>query len=205
MTKAERMGLFEVPEGLGQFAFFLVGESPVGEDLGTVGIQVDGLVVVPDGLVELAFLSIDITPVAEGFGKTGFQADGLAEILNGPVELAFVIIGIAPVVEGKDKVRLQANGLIVVGYGPVPLAFLPVGKAPVGVGDGEILPGEPPRLNVPGTGNDLDVGVAAAEITPSNFFGEIRRGGAGPCDQEDNAENANELHDLLRFKGSPMD
>ena len=90
MTKAQGMGLFEVPQGLGQFTFLLVGESPVGEDLGIVGLQADGLIVVPDGSVESAFLSVDITPVAEGLGKIGFQADGL-------VPQAFRLVGESPV------------------------------------------------------------------------------------------------------------
>ncbi len=181
-------GPFGSPAGLGSVRLLLVGESPVGEDLGIVGLQADGLIVVPDGLVESAFISMDITPVAEGSGEIGFQADGLVVVLEGPVELAFVIIGIAPVVEGFCKIGFQADGLIVVGDGLVQQAFALVGKSPAGEGLGEIFPGEPPRSNVPGTGNDSDVGMGVTGVTPSNFLREIRLGGLWPCHQEEDGE-----------------
>ena len=57
-------------------------------------------------------------------------------------------------------------------------------KPPAGKGLGKISPGEPTRLNIPGTSNDLDVGMAAAEVTPSNFLVEIRLDGLCPCSQE---------------------
>ncbi len=185
MTIAQGTGPFEITQGLTRRTFLLVGESPVSEDLAIFGLQVDGLVVILDGPVELAFLPVNITPVAEGFRKIGFQVDGLVEILDGPVELALAIIDIAPVVEGFCKVGFQADGLAEVGDGPVPLAFTFVGKAPVGEGDGEIFADETPRLNVPGTSNDSDVGMVASEVTPSNFLREIRLGGLCPCGQKE--------------------
>ena len=188
MTKAQGTGPCEITQGLSWRAFLLVGESPVREDLAIFGLQLDGLVVILDGPVELAFLSVNITPVAEGFRKIGFQVDGLVVILDGPVELALAIIDIAPVGEGFRKVGFQADGLAEVADGPVPLAFTFVGKAPVGEGDGEILPDETPRLNVPGTSNDSDVGMVASEVTPSNFLREIRLGGWCPCGQKEDGE-----------------
>ena len=104
MAKPQGMGPFVIPEGLGHFTFFLIGEPPVGKHLGIVRIQLDGLVVIPDGLINNAPLSVDITPVAIGFGKFGVQADRLIEVCNGPTELAFDIKGIGPIVEGRDKI-----------------------------------------------------------------------------------------------------
>jgi len=184
MAKAQGIGFFEVQQGLAWFAFLLVGESPVGKDLGIVGLKADGVIVVFDGPVESAFLSVDIAPVAEGLGEIGLQADGVIVVFDGPVQLAFVKIGIAPVVEDLGIVGLQADGLAVIGDGPVPLAFPLVGKAPVREGDGEISPGEPPRLNIPGTGGDSDVGMGVIGVTPSNVLREIRLGDLCPCGQE---------------------
>ena len=99
-----------------------------------------------------------------------------------------LVIDIAPVGEGFCKVGVQADGLAEVGDGPVPLAFTFVGKAPVGEGDGEILAGETPRLNVPSTGNDSDVGMVATEVTPLNFLREIRLSGLCPCGQKEDGE-----------------
>ena len=181
-------GLVEILDGPVELAFLPVNITPVAEGFRKIGFQVDGLVVILDGPVELAFLPVNITPVAEGFRKIGFQVDGLVEILDGPVELALAIIDIAPVVEGFRKVGFQADGLAEVGDGPVPLAFTFVGKAPVGEGDGEILADETPRLNVPGTSNDSDVGMVASEVTPSNFLREIRLGGWCPCGQKEDGE-----------------
>ena len=83
--KAQGMGPFVVPQGFGQFTLFLVGETPVGENLGIFRIQVDSLVVIHDRPVDVALLPVDISPVAEGFGKIGIEADGLIVIFNGPV------------------------------------------------------------------------------------------------------------------------
>ena len=91
--------------------------------------------------------------------------------------MALAIIAIAPAVEGRGKVGFQADGLAEVGDGPVPLAFAFIREAPVGEGDGEILADETPRLNVPGTSNDADVGMVATGVAAMNFLGEIRLGG----------------------------
>ena len=132
---------------------------------------------ITQGLTRRTFLLVGESPVSEDLAIFGLQVDGLVVILDGPVELALAIIDIAPVGEGFCKVGFQADGLAEVGDGPVPLAFTFVGKAPVGEGDGEILADETPRLNVPGTSNDSDVGMVASEVTPSNFLREIRLGG----------------------------
>ncbi len=69
MPKAQGMGSLEVPQGLGQFTFLLVRESPVGEDMGIAGLQADGLIVVGDGPVPQAFSLVGESPVREGLGK----------------------------------------------------------------------------------------------------------------------------------------
>ena len=118
------MGFFEVPQGLAWFAFLLVGESPVGKDLGVIGIKVDGLAILRDGPVALALFSVDVAPVAEGFGEIGLQADGVIVVFERAVPLAIEKKGIAPVVENLGVVGIQSDGFAVVGDGPVPLAFL---------------------------------------------------------------------------------
>ena len=143
---------------------------------------------ITQGLTRRTFLLVGESPVSEDLAIFGLQVDGLVVILDGPVELAPAIIDIAPVGEGFCKVGFQADGLAEVGDGPVPLAFTFVGKAPVGEGDGEILADETPRLNVPGTSNDSDVGMVASEVTPSNFLREIRLGGLCPCGQKEDGE-----------------
>ena len=125
MTKAQRVGFFEVPPGLAPVAFLLIGEASVGIGLGVVRRQVNGPVVVRNGPFELAFLPVDVTPVAESFGKIGVQTYGLIVILDSPVKLAKIIIGIAAADDEIGIAGFQADSPSRSGFArPIPTLSL---------------------------------------------------------------------------------
>jgi len=84
---------------------------------------------------------------------------GSFETPQGLVRLAFLSVGQSPVGIDLGIAGIKVDSLVVFRNGPVSLTFPLVGQAPVREGDREVRPGEPPRLDIPGTGNNSDVGL----------------------------------------------
>ena len=117
----------EVFEQLALFVVFVAalvfGAGEVADELGVVGLEVEGLAVVVDGVVEFAGGFEDQAEVVLRLGSERHELDGVLELPGGVVELVLLVEDLAEVVVGGAEGDVGLESSAEFGFGFLELAL----------------------------------------------------------------------------------